>query len=96
MFEIIILILLLFLSAFFSGSETAFFNLITYRDIPEKIDAMLQNSRKLLVTILLGNTLVNVAIGSIMAHITYSYTQDNTFLLIEVVVVSLVIIISSV
>ena len=93
MSEIIILILLLFLSAFFSGSETAFFNLRTYRDIPEKIDAMLQNSRKLLVTILLGNTLVNVAIGSIMAHITYSYTQDNTFLLIEVIVVSLVIII---
>lgn len=93
MFEIIILIILLFLSAFFSGSETAFFNLRTYRDIPEKIDVMLQNSRKLLVTILLGNTLVNVAIGSIMAHITYSYTQDNTFLLIEVVFVSLVIII---
>ena len=77
MFEVLALIVLLLMSAFFSGSETAFFNLRTYRDIPEKIDKMLKNSRKLLVTILLGNTLVNVAIGSIMAHITYSYTQNN-------------------
>ena len=92
MLEVLALIILLLMSAFFSGSETAFFNLRTYRDIPEKIDKMLQNSRKLLVTILLGNTLVNVAIGSIMAHITYNYTQNNKALLVEVVAVSLVVI----
>ncbi len=66
-----LLIILLFLSAFFSGSETAFFSLS-----PQDIDKLkredshaahrvlkhLSNSDRLLGTLLLGNNFVNVAI----------------------------------
>jgi len=69
----IIIVLLLF-SAFFSGSETAFFSLSSFslgtsmkggrnRGL---IKSLLQNPRSLLVTILFGNMLVNIASTSIV------------------------------
>ena len=95
--EIIILIILVSLSAFFSGTEIAYFNLKTHReDIPERLKNLLLRPRRLLITILTGNTLINVAIGFLAASYTYDYTKemDNTnMLLIQVAVVSLVLII---
>lgn len=73
--QIIILLLLLTVSAFFSGSEVAFFTL-EKRKIKDKfknhpfllnyIFLLLDRPRKLLVTILVGNTVANVA-ASIIA-----------------------------
>ena len=75
LYKLIILILLFTLSAFFSGSEVALF-LLDKRKIKKKlpnnslIKRYLQNlldaPKRLLVTILLGNTFVNVA-ASIVA-----------------------------
>ena len=77
--ELIVFILLLFLSAFFSGSEMAFFSLskaTLHRMREEKargselISSLLNRPRRLLVNILVGNTLVNVAAASLAAFIT--------------------------
>jgi len=72
--NIIILVVLLFLSAFFSGTEAAFLSLSD-----AKIEAMVKkkaprakllqkfakNSRRTLVTILIGNNIVNIASASL-------------------------------
>ena len=101
-FEIIIIIFitLILLSAFFSGTEIAFFNLKTHReDIPDKLKKVLSRPRRLLVAILTGNTLVNVGIGFLTASLTQNYIDENAIeyssqiLLIQVVVISLVLII---
>src|SRR6056297_525406 len=72
--ELLILAALLFLSAFFSGSETAFMavNRIKIKervqrgdDRASRVDKLLTNQTKLLTTILIGNNLVNIAASSI-------------------------------
>ena len=75
-FNIFALVLLFFLSAFFSGSETSLFSLsrARIRKLRDKSGAggklaakLLQNPGKLLITILLGNLIVNIAISSSLA-----------------------------
>ncbi len=92
---IISFIFLIMLSAFFSGTETAYFNIKTHRDdIPLKLKDLLDNPRRLLVSILTGNTIVNVGIGSLAAIITYRISPDNqNLILLQVIVVSIVLII---
>jgi len=67
--------LLLILSAFFSGSETAFFSLSKAQiekiqqgngKINKLVTELLSNPRNLLITILVGNTLVNTASASLV------------------------------
>ena len=91
---VIFFILLIMLSAFFSGTETAYFNLKTHRDdVPSKLKELLDNPRSLLVSILTGNTIVNVGIGSLAAIITYRISPDNqNLMLLQVIVVSIVLI----
>jgi len=71
--QITILILLLFLSAFFSASEVAFLSLtaakveaMKKRKLPraEQIALLTAQPRRLLVTILIGNNVVNIAASS--------------------------------
>ena len=83
------------MSAFFSGSETAYFNLKPHReDIPSKLKNLLANPRRLLVSILTGNTIINVAIGSLAAIITYRLSPNNQNLIfLQVIAVSVVLII---
>jgi gliding motility-associated protein GldE len=77
LYRVILLVILLLLSAFFSGSEVALFSLDKkklknykndYGFAGTYIHNLLENPRRLLVTILLGNTIVNVA-ASIIAVI---------------------------
>ena len=95
LYIIISFILLIILSAFFSGTETAYFNIKTHRDdIPSKLKDLLDNPRRLLVSILTGNTIVNVGIGSLAAIITYKISPDNqNLMLLQVIVVSTILII---
>ncbi|MGB2630148.1 MAG: hemolysin family protein [Candidatus Omnitrophota bacterium] len=78
--DITVFIILLFVSAFFSGSETAFLSLgkIKLRQIEtlrhpaaNRIVKLVSDTHKLLITILVGNTLVNIAASSIFAGIFY-------------------------
>lgn len=78
--------LLLFLSAFFSGSETALFSLSkTQRErfrqgtVRSGMIAarLLDTPRKLLITILVGNMFVNVAAASLIASFAITLLKDK-------------------
>jgi len=96
---IIIFIFLLILSAFFSGTETAYFHIRKHRkETPEKIKSVLDFPQRLLVSLLTGNTIVNVSIASLAAYITAGFADDytwseSTLILMEVLVVSVVVLI---
>ena len=61
MYIIIIILILLLFSAFFSSAETAYFNVKKHRDnIPENVKYLLENPRSLLVSLLTGNTIINI------------------------------------
>ena len=86
---------LLLLSAFFSSSETAYFNLRKHRgNFSDKVKNIINEPEKLLVAILTGNTFVNIAIGSLAAIVTHEYFKDSSSaILFEVLIVSIVILI---
>ena len=101
-----ILLILLLLSAFFSGSETAFFSLtrLELKEFSEQrelvsrtITQLLQNRERLLITILLGNNLVNIAIATIAAVLTHERlfpllgVSPTLALILDVVVVTFVL-----
>ena len=68
---VIIFIFLLILSAFFSGTETAYFHIRKYRKkTPEKVKSILDYPQRVMVSLLTGNTIANVAIASLAAYIT--------------------------
>ena len=106
-YKIGFLFFLFILSAFFSGSEVALFSLdkkklqVTFKSNP-LIKRYLQNlldfPRRLLVTILLGNTLINVAASIIAVSIAIDYSHDTGFsrniaLTIEIILLTLCILI---
>ncbi len=100
-------LILLVLSAFFSGSETAFFSLskVTLRQLREQNDPaarrvirLLDRPRRLLVTFLIGNTLVNVAFASLSAISIDTWFQSMALpealaIAINVVVVTFILIV---
>ena len=80
--QIVVLILLLILSAFFSSAETALVstNKIRMRTLADEGNAraklvlkILDNQAKMLSAILIGNNLVNTAAASIATTIAYSF-----------------------
>ena len=61
---LIILIILILLSAFFSGSETAFMNLKLHRKgMPLHVKSILRNEKLFLTSVLSANTVVNISIA---------------------------------
>jgi len=75
-----VFIILLMASAFFSGSETAFLSIgrIRFKQIEtinsplsRRVISLLKDPHKLLITILIGNTLVNVAASAVLANFCY-------------------------
>ena len=96
----LLLIILIILSAFFSASETAFFNIKEHQKTSKRVAKLLSKPRELLTFILVGNTLVNVAIGSIAANYTINVIAKQTtmfskeqLLLMEVLLITLIILI---
>ena len=87
------------LSAFFSGTETSYFHIRKHRDdTPKKVKSILEHPRRLLVSLLTGNTIVNVAMASLAAYVTHRYAKDHlwhesTLIFIEIIVVSVVVLI---
>jgi len=105
LYNLITLAILLVLSAFFSGSEVALFSIEKKRlkDIKkdnglvgEYIYALLDNPRRLLVTILLGNTAVNVGASIIAVNFALDIAQfhglDIDFiLLLEIIILTILL-----
>ncbi len=101
----LIFIVLLLMSALFSGSETAFLSL-TKSNINQfarskhtayrQVAFLMQEPKKLLICIIIGNTIANVAIASAAALLTTRLSMEKgldptLILIINVVVVTLVI-----
>jgi putative hemolysin len=83
---LILLIVLIFLSAFFSGSETSFFALNKFKLIhlvrekvkkAVKIKKLLDDKESLIGAILLGNNLVNVTASSISTYLFLKYFGNS-------------------
>jgi len=107
--SIFLFILCVALSAYFSGSESAFFSL-TQGDIQalkdserrsnseKRILRLLDKPRRLLMSILIGNTIVNVSAATIAAlqthyYIVQGYITKQIGMFVEIVVVTLVLLI---
>jgi len=99
------LIILLFLGAFFSGSEVALFSLDKKQiaKIKDKhtligfyIESLLEFPRRLLLAILLGNTVVNVAASIIAVNLAIDLASASgfakeTILLVQIVILTVLI-----
>lgn len=105
LFYFFVFMFLLVLSAFFSGSETAYFSLtksnIQNLTHSKKFSAkqaavLLEEPKKLLIAIIIGNTIANVATASLAAILTTGFIEKYNLnellvLLINVFVVTSVI-----
>ena len=104
--KIILLLLLFILSAFFSGSEVALFSLdkrklknnLAGRPVTGRyLLLLLEHPRRLLVTILIGNTIVNVAASilavtlTLEAAIHFNYPRDLA-LTVQIVLLTILIV----
>ncbi len=104
-FPIISIIGFLILSAFFSGSETAFFSLTKIQikkleksnnKSSKRILRLLSNPKELLIIILLGNTIVNVAAASTAALIAISIGEKYFQHISQSIIITLEIIIMTI
>ncbi|MFW5846595.1 MAG: hemolysin family protein [Nanoarchaeota archaeon] len=84
--DIFILIILIVLSGFFSGSETAFFSLSKLRveHLAEKkkkgietVKKLKEKPHSLLITLLIGNNLVNVGSSALATKISLDFFQNS-------------------
>jgi len=106
--SVILYVILLFLSGFFSGSESAYFSLSQadirhFRERKNKsksaarVVKLLENPRRLLSAILIGNTIVNVAAATIAALLSSRLLPEESmadwgvFLVIGVVTLSILL-----
>ncbi|MBN1552262.1 HlyC/CorC family transporter [bacterium] len=99
--ELGIIIILLFVSAFFSGSESAIFSLQWWHVYRYKQDqrssfrqlaTLLENPGRILVTILFGNTLVNVASSALAERwFEHQFNEYGLFLAIGIMTIVLLI-----
>lgn len=108
-FYAIVFLILLGLSAFFSGSETAFFSLspsilhsfeVSGRPSERRIAVLMKTPRQLLITIVIGNTVVNITTASLAAILTNRASDALGFdprvgIFVNVVVVTFVLLITS-
>ncbi|UCD85985.1 MAG: HlyC/CorC family transporter [Deltaproteobacteria bacterium] len=83
LFKILLIGILLILSALFSGSETALFSLGRFKlhllkeqGRAGKIPELLAHPRRLLITILLGNDLINICASAVAASLVISLWGD--------------------
>jgi len=96
---IYIIIILLIFSAFFSSLETALFHLKSSSNKNEVVKELLKKPKKLLSNLLTGNTIVNIAIGSLSAAYTLNVISPNSslsvsnLLFIQVTIITFILLI---
>lgn len=99
---LVLLIICLFLSAFFSGSETAFISLQRVR-VQHLVDTkvkgarrvakMMEQPEKFLSTVLLGNNLVNTAAAALATFLAIRFWGDQWGVLIATIVITILLLI---
>ncbi|HJL84911.1 MAG TPA: DUF21 domain-containing protein, partial [Candidatus Marinimicrobia bacterium] len=98
--KIVLFLILLALSALFSGAEAAYFTLKNTSHSDRETLILLENPRRLLITLLTGNTIVNTAMAILAALITADIAVKlnlNVALLmvVETVVITVTIVLLS-
>ncbi len=108
-FKLITIFILLLFSGFFSGSEVALFSL-NKKDIKLRFEGhpliikylkeILDHPKKFLVTILLGNNIVNIAASIIAVSIALDYSKnfninEDLALTVEIIVLTVLVILFS-
>ncbi len=87
LFRLILLITLVLLSGFFSGSETALFSLSHVQKrrigtgdsgVDRSLRWLLTQPRRLIVTLLVGNEIVNISISAVVAALAHDVKPDLT------------------
>lgn len=100
--QIVVLIILLFLSAFFSSAETSLttVNKIKMRSLAEEgnnrakmVIQVTDNSSKMLSAILIGNNIVNLSASSLTTAIAYELTDGATAIAIATGIITILILI---
>ena len=99
---LVLLIVCLFLSAFFSSSETAFISLQKIR-VQHLVDTkvrgakqvakLIEKPEKFLSTVLLGNNLVNTAAAALATFLAISFWGEQWGVLIATILVTIVLLI---
>ena len=96
----VILVFLILLSAFISGSETAFMNLKVHRkSIPAHLKAILKDEQLFLTSVLSANTVVNISIAVISTYLTsyifkqYGFSDSIYLWILEVFFVGMIILV---
>lgn len=101
LFHILLIILLMTFSAFFSASETALFSLkkadlhrfsISSNHVEKAIAASLMQPDKILITILLGNLFANIMLSSFATSIMLKYFSSYGHIISILVITPLVIV----
>ena len=99
-FQIIILIIMLILSGFFSASETALLSLskIRIRHMVEEevkgaklVEKLIENPDKFLGAVLLANNVVNIGSASLASAIAASFFGSNAVVISTVIMTMLVL-----
>ena len=105
LYQILILFVLLVASAFFSGSEVAFFS-IKQKDLDEGLKSskliyryaksLITFPRRLLITILVGNTLANVAASIVSVSIALKIAERynvkiNLVLTVQIIIITIIV-----
>jgi len=95
LFMCLIFAVLFVFSGIFSASETAFFNLKSYDKVDFKTKELLQRPKRLLIFLLTGNTIINIAIGSIAATFALDYFSgpNNVILFFQVLITTILVLI---
>lgn len=103
--HIIIILILLMLSAFFSGTETALFSLKkadlhrfseSKKNRENSIARMMKDPEKILITLLIGNLFVNLSLTAITTNFMLSYFGNFGHLITIALVTPLIIILSEI
>ena len=106
-YKLILLFILIFCSAFFSGSEVSLFSLDKKRLkliiesnplIERYLEQLLEHPRRLLVTVLVGNTVINVAASIIAVSLALEFAKSsplsvNIILTLQIILLTIVILI---
>ncbi len=99
---LIILLICILLSAFFSSTETAFISLQRIRmkhlastgvERAERVGRMLEHPERLLATVLIGNNLVNTAAAVLGAAIVALFLSPQSALIVATVLVTILLLV---
>ncbi len=99
---IVLLVVCLVFSAFFSGSETAFISLQRFRleylvntrvKGAEKVARMIERPERFLSVVLFGNTLVNAAAAALATYIATNYWGEQNGIIIATICLTVILLI---